>query len=267
MPAPSPDDDLVVILDREMETPNGAVEASFTVADRAMAAWSDAAPRGANAATEVFEPLVRAIEVLLRGIGDAVGEPGRAAKIELGSVLIEYSNPGWGDDTVRVSRLGQKSEAVAAPEAPVRALVATAPGEPGQLPAGLAPTASGRVGDRWEQGVAAAREGEHATALELFEKEAEEAVERGSHQRAAIAFRSASREAGWVGRRDYANKLLRLAGKHYLCVAESPETPARSVIQGFVAAAKCFLQAGNLPLAGACITRALATNETLSEIA
>ncbi|MGH9207557.1 MAG: hypothetical protein ACRD1G_13555, partial [Acidimicrobiales bacterium] len=124
-----------------------------------------------------------------------------------------------------------------------------------------------RVGALWDRGVAASREGSSAEALELFETEADNAAAQSQNQRAAIAYRSASREAMIVGRRDHANKLLRLSGKHYLMVAESPETAVRAVVQAFVAAAKCFLQAGNLPLAGASITRALATSEILSDIA
>lgn len=197
------------------------------------------------------ESILRAIEALVRGLAESLGEAGTKTTISLGSFQIDFSSPGWGDDRVRVYRTSDGSS-------------------PDLDDSSTAWQDSGRMehtGDTWEQGISAAREGDHAQALELFENEAAYAAESQLHQRAAIAYRSASREADRLGREDHANKLLRLSGKHYLFVAESPHTPSRSVVQAFVTAAKCFLQAGNLPLAQASITRALATSETLSEIA
>jgi hypothetical protein len=229
--------ELTLVIDREMADTGQVVDVSLPAS-------------GKDLSPDVVEPFVRAIEVLLRGLADAAGEPDSSALITLGSLTIEYGSAGWSDDTVRIHRLG-------------------APEETGRPPActGAEAAPVSHDGDVWEQAMAASREGDHARALALFEEEAEEARAAGAEQRAAIAFRSASREASRVGRRDHANKLLRLAGKHYLFVAESATTPARGVVAAFVTAAKCFLQAGNLPLAGACITRALATSETLSEIA
>lgn len=224
---------------------------------RGQRAPADAPPRGkrpepvdgvefGNVATEILEPFVRAIEVLLRGLADSLGEEASGpATVAFGSTVIEYSSPGGGDDVVRVYRSGPS------PLVP-----------PG---AGRSADAGRRPRDPWEMGALAAREGDHAGALKLFEAEARQAEENGQSQRAAIAFRSASREAGLSGRRDYANMLLRLAGKHYLEVAEDPDTSARGKVQSLVTAAKCFLQAGNLPLAATCIDRARSAGEALGE--
>ena len=202
-----------------------------------------------NAATEILDPFVRAIEVLLQGLAGSLGERGSPATIRFGSMVIEYSGLGVGDDVVRVHRMD--------------------PHEPAKGPEPAADVkehpALRSTADRWELGSSAAREGNHAAALELFEAEAREAEAENVHQRAAIAYRSASREAGWIGRRDYANKLLRLAGKHYLFVAEDVHITARGKVQAFVTAAKCFLQAGNLSLAESCIARARSGAQALSD--
>jgi tetratricopeptide (TPR) repeat protein len=203
-------------------------------------------PPGAPWSPEAVEPFLRALEALVAGLAQAVGEAG-PARLAMGSLVVEFSSPGWGDGAVR---------AFLADHPPA--------GAPGALEPAGEPE---RPGDTWEQAVAAAREGCHSEALGLFEAEAEEAVAQGEHQRAALADGGAGRRAEAVGRYDHANKLLRLAGKHYLFVAESPDTPSRGVLKALVTAAKCFLQAGNLPLAGACITRALAASETLSDLA
>lgn len=211
-----------------------------------------------NVATEILDPFVRAIEVLLRGLAESFGEEmGGPATVQFGSTVIQYSSPGWGDDVVRVYRT-HAGTADAALD------TANAGGEAGVEAFGDGP--GRRPRDRWELGASAAREGNHALALELFEEEAKEAEQNQVSQRAAIAYRSASREAGLVGRRDYANMLLRLAGKHYLLVAEEPRTSARGKVQAFVAAAKCFLQAGNLPLAESCIARARSGGEALGDL-
>lgn len=284
--------EMVIILDRETPAVTRSPElaagesrgssedgvSSGGAQERAGLAGPAAGVDQGNAATELLEPFVRAIEVLLRGLGDALGEPGSAATIGMGSLVIELSNAGWGDDTVRVSRHRRRAEDRSPEERtrhtdrPVAALTRPPGTTPEPVPDAELPNPGGdgaieRTGDRWEQGVNAAREGDHAQALALFEEEAERCAEEGLHHRAAIAYRSASREAGWIGRSDHANKLLRLAGKHYLFVGESPDTSAQGVVQAFSTAAKCFLQAGNLPLASASITRALATSETLSAIA
>jgi hypothetical protein len=207
---------------------------------------------GGEVATELLDPFVRAIEVLLRGLAQPLGELGSPVTIQFGSTVIQYSSPGWGDDTVSVYRTESVSaDATAALSEPEN---------------NHNPSRTKHVADRWELGASAAREGDHSLALELFEAEARDAEAHNIHQRAAIAYRSASREAGWIGRRDYANKLLRLAGKHYLYVAEEPRTTARGRVQSFVTAAKCFLQAGNLGLAESCIARARSGAQALVEL-
>jgi hypothetical protein len=268
----------VLLLDAELEAPTPALHIEDFVAEgverrqaakatppaaakarrRKNAAQSQPATRGrpsvpvtgvelGSVATEILDPFVRAIEVLLRGLADSLGEEaGGPATVVFGSTVIEYSSPGWGDDVVRVYRTGS---------AP--------PGSPSGT--GRVTDTGRRPRDRWEMGSSAAREGDHASALRLFEEEAKEAEANGVSQRAAIAYRSASREAGLVGRRDYANMLLRLAGKHYLNVAEDMHTSNRGKVQALVTAAKCFLQAGNLPLAASCIARATSAGEALGE--
>ncbi|HXQ44915.1 MAG TPA: hypothetical protein VN816_09780 [Acidimicrobiales bacterium] len=117
--------------------------------------------------------------------------------------------------------------------------------------------------DEWVRGVVASRDGDNSRALSAFESEAEEAVESGSPQRAAIAYRSASAAARAAGRADDANRLLRLAGKAYLDIAELSETIPQGVFMAFREGARCFLDAGNLPLAHKCLSKAIAIGETL----
>ncbi|HUZ09750.1 MAG TPA: hypothetical protein VMU76_06230 [Acidimicrobiales bacterium] len=258
--------DHVLVLDSELEPSTAALQLDDTILSRrdrgadepgivepgatsAVAPVTFAGVEQGNAATEILDPFVRAIEVLLQGLAGALGERGSPATITFGSMIIEYSGLGLGDDVVRVHRTGPApSGQVTDPSA-----------DQGDRQA-LRVTA-----DRWELGASAAREGDHAGALELFEAEAREAEAQNIHQRAAIAYRSASREAGWIGRRDYANKLLRLAGKHYLFVAEDVHVAAQGKVRAFVTAAKCFLQAGNLSLAESCIARARSGAQALSD--
>jgi hypothetical protein len=117
--------------------------------------------------------------------------------------------------------------------------------------------------DAWVRGVVAAREADHAQALAAFEREAVEAVEAGSSQRAAIAYRAAAAAATAAGRADHANRLLRLAGKAYLEIAEAAQTIPQGVVMAYRESARCFLEAGNLPLAHSCLSKALAIGETL----
>lgn len=116
---------------------------------------------------------------------------------------------------------------------------------------------------QWVRGVAASRGEDHARALAAFEAEADEGVRSGSPQRAAIAYRSASAAARAAGRADHANRLLRLAGKAYLDIAESSDTIPQGVFMAFREGARCFLDAGNLPLAHTCLSKAIAIGETL----
>jgi hypothetical protein len=127
------------------------------------------------------------------------------------------------------------------------------------------PATSGTDGtvDEWVRGVVAARDADHSQALSSFEAEAAEAVDSGSPQRAAIAYRAASAAARAAGRADAAHRLLRLAGKAYLDIAELSETIPQGVFMAFREGARCFLDAGNLPLAHTCLSKAIAIGETL----
>jgi hypothetical protein len=257
----------VLVLDSELDSSSGALNVDDSVSvpwratdpeperlsatrHRPKAVPQDGIEAG-NAATELLDPFVRAIEILLRGLAEPLGELGNPVTIQFGSTVIQYSSPGWGDDTVSVFRTESSS--------------ADATAALSDEPVSEASPSLHAV-DRWELGASAAREGDHTRALELFEAEARDAESRQIHPRAAIAYRSASREAGLIGRRDYGNKLLRLAGKHYLYVAEEPNTTARGKVQSFVTAAKCFLQAGNLGLAESCIARARSGGSALVEL-
>jgi hypothetical protein len=122
-----------------------------------------------------------------------------------------------------------------------------------------------RVGP-WLRGVAADREGDHAGALQAFAKEAEDAVAAGVPQRAAVAYRSAATAARQAGRSDEANRLLRLAGKAYLEIGESSATTDQGVFMAYREAARCLLDAGNLPLAHSTLTKALAIGRALGQL-
>ncbi len=124
-------------------------------------------------------------------------------------------------------------------------------------------TGAGADADEWVRAMAASRDHDHPRALASFEAEADEAVRSGSPQRAAIAYRAASAAARAAGRADQANRLLRLAGKAYLEIAESSGTIPQGVFMAFREGARCFLDAGNLPLAHKCLSKAIAIGETL----
>ena len=100
----------------------------------------------------------------------------------------------------------------------------------------------------WIAAAHAEQLGRYADALSLYLEEAERAEHRAQYARAAIAFRSASAMAGRQQHADLSNKLLRLAGKMYLTLAEDSKQ-GRDIADAYVNAAKCFLLAGNLQLA------------------
>ena len=117
--------------------------------------------------------------------------------------------------------------------------------------------------DGWVRGLVASRDADHAQALAAFEAEAAEAVEAGAPQRAAIAYRAAAAAALAAGRGDGANRLQRLAGKAYMEIAERSETLPQGVYMAYRESARSFLEAGNLPLAHKCLSKAIAIGETL----
>lgn len=120
-----------------------------------------------------------------------------------------------------------------------------------------------RRAHQWLRGIAALRQSDHAQAQAAFEAEAKEAVEAGLPQRAAVAYRAAAASARSVGRSDQANRMLRLAGKYYLEIAEGAETLPQGVFSAYREAARAFLEAGNLPLAHQSLTKAIAVGEAL----
>lgn len=120
-----------------------------------------------------------------------------------------------------------------------------------------------RRADQWLRGIAALRQADHAQALAAFEAEAAQAVAAGSPQRAAVSYRAAAASARSIGRADQCNRLLRLAGKAYLDIAEAGTTLPQGVFSAYREAARAFLEAGNLPLAQQCLTKALTVGETL----
>ncbi len=117
--------------------------------------------------------------------------------------------------------------------------------------------------DGWVRGLVASRDADHSQALAAFEAEATEAAAAGAPQRAAVAYRAAAAAAHAAGRGDHANRLQRLAGKAYMEIAEKPETLPQGVFMAYRESARCFLEAGNLPLAHTCLSKAIAIGETL----
>jgi len=136
---------------------------------------------------------------------------------------------------------------------------ASAPtGSDGRAQAGPAADA-----DEWVRGLVATRDADHGQAMAAFLAEAEEAAAAGAPQRAAIAYRAAAAAASAAGRADNANRFLRLAGKAYLEIAEKSETIPQGVFMAYREGARCFLEAGNLPLAHRCLSKSIAIGETL----
>ncbi len=88
---------------------------------------------------------------------------------------------------------------------------------------------------------------------------AERAEELGSFKTAAECYRQGADAATAMGNPDLANKLLRLAGKMYLCLAESSPAEAEQaerIEDAYALAARMFMAAGNLRLAKQTIERA-----------
>jgi DNA-binding response OmpR family regulator len=119
-------------------------------------------------------------------------------------------------------------------------------------------------GDLWTRATEATALGKHAEALTLFVLEAETSEEKNRFPRAAIAYRSAAVEAGRQQKLSLSNKLLRLAGKMYLCGAEATND-VRAIQDGYVNAARCFLSAGNLQMAKKSIDFASSYDSVLSD--
>lgn len=199
-----------------------------------------------------LEPVARSIGRMLTALGELTGAPATTAEVRVGNLELAYERLHRPNGAIHARFLDEAERSTES----IRPVPRGAEGD--------GPTVSdeGEMG-QWERGVSASRSGAHSEALAHFGWEADRAAARGSHARAAIAYRSASIEADRVGRADLANRLLRLAGKHYLSTAEGRETPLRGVRQAYEAAAKCFLQAGNLELAETSIRRARSLDDAL----
>ena len=100
-----------------------------------------------------------------------------------------------------------------------------------------------------------------ALARHLGEAEAREKA--GAYESAALAYAAASEHALRAGNADLANKLLRLSGKMYLTWAETAQDAA-GIQAGYLAAARCFLDAGNIQLAKRSIDFAYARDAQAS---
>jgi len=120
------------------------------------------------------------------------------------------------------------------------------------------------TGDSWSKAVEYSQLGKHREALALYLHEAERCEEVKQFPKAAIAYRSGSVAAGQMQNLDLSNKLLRLAGKMYLCWSETTQD-TRAIQEGYLNAARCFLTAGNLKLAKKSVDSAHSFEAVLSD--
>ncbi len=137
---------------------------------------------------------------------------------------------------------------LAEPAAPQKAAPAPSPPASPSPTAAPSPPVSGGEDAGWIAATHAEQLGRFSEALDRYLEEAERAECQMQYARAAIAFRSASAMAGRQQQPDLSNKLLRLAGKMYLQLAEDSKHGS-DISDAYVNAAKCFLLAGNLQLA------------------
>ena len=121
--------------------------------------------------------------------------------------------------------------------------------------------------DPWEEGRVAARAGDHARALDLYTREAEQRGTQGRHGRAAIAFRMASEQARLVGEASLARTLLVSAADAYAAAAERDDLPAAGRRRALVAATTCYLSVEDLDQAARCIQAARTDEVTESAVA
>ncbi|GAC1498978.1 MAG: hypothetical protein NVS1B2_22420 [Vulcanimicrobiaceae bacterium] len=106
------------------------------------------------------------------------------------------------------------------------------------------------------------RHGNLSESLELFVTEAESCDAAQRFEEAARAYRGAALVAARMREDDLGNKFTRLAGKMYLSLAETTKN-ARAIENAYVAAAKCFLEAGNLQL----VTKSIALAASFESMA
>lgn len=232
----------------------GRRRATVVYGEQGSAAIEPSAPAARDG---VIEPIARGIGQLMVALSDLEGASADTAHLRVGRLDVEYQGLQRPNGSIRLSWLDHPESE----PSPIRLLAEAGARAPGESAATEAPDTEDA--GRWELALSAARAGAHSEALAHFEREADDAASAGAHGRAALAYRSASGQADRLGRSDAANRLLRLAGKHYLCLAEGRETPVRALRQAYEMAAKCFLQAGNLVLADTSIKRALSLDDVL----
>ncbi len=136
-----------------------------------------------------------------------------------------------------------------------------------QMPAnGTGPAAPSRDrsgADGWVRGLVASRDADHAQALAAFEAEAAEAAEAGAPQRAAIAYRAAACGRTGGGPRRSRQPLAATGGQGVPGDRrEVRDAPTRR-LHGISRERPLLLEAGNLPLAHKCLSKAIAIGETL----
>ncbi len=107
------------------------------------------------------------------------------------------------------------------------------------------------------------RHGNLEESLDMFVRDAEACEVSQRFDGAARAYRGAALAARDLRREDVANKFMRLAGKMYLTFAETT-TSAQRIEKAYLAAAKCFLDAGNMNLASKALELA-ASFESLAQ--
>lgn len=117
----------------------------------------------------------------------------------------------------------------------------------------------------WDEGIAAARSGDHERALVHFRREASLRSVQGSHGRAAIAFRAAAVEAQkdptTVALRE---QLMRAAGDSYAAAGHDQQLPQPTREEALRTAAMCYLHIGELDAASRCIDEGRRTASRLS---
>lgn len=101
----------------------------------------------------------------------------------------------------------------------------------------------------------AMKRGDYRAALDAAVAAAEGAEENGEFTNAGGFYREASAAAAQMDNPDLANKLLRLAGKMYLCWAESAKADGKAIEDAYSLAARMFMAAGNLKLARHVVER------------
>ncbi len=126
------------------------------------------------------------------------------------------------------------------------------------------PHVEAEASELWARAIEAQALGKLREALALFIAEAKRCDAEARFARAALAYRSASAASGRLGNADLADKFLRLAGKMYLSWAESASEP-KAIEEAYLAAARCFIIAGNVQLAKKSVDMATSIRSVLAD--